>query len=918
MQEVEHHAFQVAFAHLAVRDAQRRLGHDVAQAGGHLVDRLHAVVHEEDLAAARQFLQDRRADQAGVEARHVGAYRLPVDRRGLDHAQVAQAHHAHVERARDGRGRQGQHVHLVAQAFDLFLVRHPEAVLLVHYDQPQRLEPHVALEQAVRADHDVHLSARDPGQHRLDVRGAAKAVQRLDPHRIVGEPARERLGVLLGQDRRRHQHRNLPPALHGQIGGAQRDLGLAVAHVAAHQPVHGFGRLQVGHDVVDGGALAAGLLERKARHELLVAVREVRQPRAVRAFAHRVQFEQFARHGLNRLAGAVLDALPRLAAQPVERRRGAARARVFLHEIDPLDRHVQLVAGGVFQMEIVALGPRHAQVVQPAVLSDAVVGMHHVVAGRQLAEAGQIVGDRPRPAPPPMPAFAEDFLLGEHDQPVVGQAESVRHLGDDDRAVPPVRRPPRRLRVDGKRHLVAVQQVLQVFGEAMGRDRQTDAQPGVPPVTDMRGERGQALLPAAGRARPAVQPRGDRAVRIHRRQATHFYAPAVGQRRVHLIPGRVRPCDRRDETAGLARGRGVGFQPVPHLGEARLLRRGFDRPDHAVARDVVRRLLQRGVQIGQQEFDTRKRQPALHVLHEALPFAVGHLAGVQGFLDRAPRGLQAGNGEEPHGQHHQFVHVGLRALRGRLERPHGLDRVAQKLDAHRPVGQRRKQIDDAAAHADLALFLHQRHAAIPPLHTVLDQFGERKVVADPQPQGRGDELFLGQHALQQGLGRGHQHRSADRQQVVQSLDLGGDGLAAGRHALGRGHVPRRIVADARGERGIRERAQVVGERLGVRVRGQDAQAGPRAVRQRVGHEQRLGCALEPGHAQYAPIRVGSGGAGQKADRGVARRGQRSRGHGGRICVHSRSRGTRVVGRLSPRPAPPRRRGRPAAPVRDGR
>ena len=918
MQEVEHHGFQVALAHLAVRDAQRGLGHDVAQAGGHLVDRLHAVVYEEDLAAARQFLQNRRADQAGVEARHVGAHRLPIDRRGLDHAQVAQAHHAHIERARNGRGRQGQHVHLVAQAFDLLLVRHPEAVFFVHHDQPQRLEPHVALEQAMRADHDVHLPARDPGQHGLDVRGAAKAVQRLDPHRVVGEAARERLGVLLGQNRRRHQHRDLPPAFHGQIGGAQRDLGLAVAHVAAHQPVHGFGRLQVGHDVVDGGALAAGLLERKTRHELLVAVREVCQPRAFRVFAHRVQFEQFARHGQNRLAGAALDALPRLAAQPVERRRRPARARVFLDEIDALDRHVHFVAAGVFQVEIVARGARHAQVVQPVVLPDAVVGMHHVVAGRQLAQAGQIVGDRPRPAPPPVPALAEHVLLGEHDQPVFGQAEPVRHLGDDDRAAPPVRRPPRRRLVDGKRHLVAVQQVLQVFGHAGGRDRQTHAQPGVPPTADLRGERGQALLPAAGRARSGVQPRGDRAVRVHRRQAAYLHPHAMRQRRFHLVRGGVGPLDRRHEAAGLARGHGVRLQPVPHLGEARLPSRGFDRPHHAVVRDVVRWLLQRRVEIGQQEFDARKRQPALDVFHEALPFPVRHLAGVQRLFYRAPRGLQAGDGKEPHGQHHQFVHVVVRALRGRRERPHGLDRVAQKLDADRPVGQRWEQIDDAAAHADLALFLDQRHAAVPPLHAVFDQFGERKIVADPQPQGRDDELFLGQHALQQGLGRGDQHRSADRQQVVQPFDLRGDGLAAGRHALGRGHVPCRIVADARGECGARERAQVVRERLGVRIRGQHAQAGPRAVRQRVGHEQGLRGALEPGHAQQASIRAVRGGAGQEADRGVACRGQRFRGHGGSLCLHSRAWGARVIGRPRLRHAPRRRRGRPAAPVRDGR
>jgi len=51
--------------------------------------------------------------------------------------------------------------------------------------------------------------------------------------------------MLLGEDRGRCEHRHLLPRLHRLEGRAQRDLGLAVSHVADQQPVHRAGALHV-------------------------------------------------------------------------------------------------------------------------------------------------------------------------------------------------------------------------------------------------------------------------------------------------------------------------------------------------------------------------------------------------------------------------------------------------------------------------------------------------------------------------------------------------------------------------------------------------------------------------------------------------------------------------------------------------
>ena len=63
-------------------------------------------------------------------------------------------------------------------------------------------------------------------------------VDDLDVERKLAHPRREAAMMLLGQDRRRHQHGHLLAGVDGLEGRADGDLGLAVADVAADQAVH--------------------------------------------------------------------------------------------------------------------------------------------------------------------------------------------------------------------------------------------------------------------------------------------------------------------------------------------------------------------------------------------------------------------------------------------------------------------------------------------------------------------------------------------------------------------------------------------------------------------------------------------------------------------------------------------------------
>ena len=76
--EVEHRALERVLAHLAVADDDARLGHQPLEQVGHRVDRLDAVVDDEDLAAAGQLGAQRPADHVLVELDDVGLDRQPI------------------------------------------------------------------------------------------------------------------------------------------------------------------------------------------------------------------------------------------------------------------------------------------------------------------------------------------------------------------------------------------------------------------------------------------------------------------------------------------------------------------------------------------------------------------------------------------------------------------------------------------------------------------------------------------------------------------------------------------------------------------------------------------------------------------------------------------------------------------------
>ena len=151
-EEREHPLLELALGELAVDDQEAQLRAELPQLLGRLLDRLDAVVEVERLAAARRLALEGDLDELLVVLADVRADRAASLGRGLDHADVAQARERHVQRARDRRRGQREHVHLEPQLAQELLLRDAEALLLVEDDQPEILRGDVARQDAVRAD----------------------------------------------------------------------------------------------------------------------------------------------------------------------------------------------------------------------------------------------------------------------------------------------------------------------------------------------------------------------------------------------------------------------------------------------------------------------------------------------------------------------------------------------------------------------------------------------------------------------------------------------------------------------------------------------------------------------------------------------------------------------------------------------
>ena len=308
-----------------------------------------------------------------------------------------------------------------------------ETLLLVHHDQPQFLEPGRCLQQAVGADDDVRGAVSQLHQRLLRLLWSLEPGQLANVDGELAHPFGERVEVLLREQRGRHQYRHLLAVLDRLEGRPDRDLGLAVADVAADEPVHRYRLFHVRLDIFDRGQLVRrlGVGERVLQLALPRGVGPERVP--PRVLAGRVELDQLGRDLPYRLARPSLGLLPVGAAHLVQG--GALPADVAGQLVQGIGRGEQPVARlaplawRVLDDQVFAIGAVDGALDHLHVAADAVLFVHHVVARTQFQRV-----DRVAPPARHLPhvlcggtSSTTDVRAGDDGQPATIVDESVLH-----------------------------------------------------------------------------------------------------------------------------------------------------------------------------------------------------------------------------------------------------------------------------------------------------------------------------------------------------------------------------------------------------------------------------------------------------------------------------------------------------------
>ena len=264
---VDNHLLELLFAHLAVCDRDARFGYQVSKMERRPIDRLHRVVDVKHLPVAHQFAPDRGRHLRVLLRAHIREDRVAFFRRSRQRRHLTDASDGKLERARDGRCGHRKHIHVGSQRLEGLLVFYSKALFLVDDDESQMLEAHGTCDEPVGPDHHVDLSLGEALDHLARLRVGLETAQRSHFDGKRCKALRERVDMLLDEQRRGTQHRHLSAVLYRLEGRAHGDLCLAKTHVAANEPVHRDGLLHVGLHLVNGAQLvrrlnkSEGLLE---------------------------------------------------------------------------------------------------------------------------------------------------------------------------------------------------------------------------------------------------------------------------------------------------------------------------------------------------------------------------------------------------------------------------------------------------------------------------------------------------------------------------------------------------------------------------------------------------------------------------------------------------------------------------------
>ena len=171
--------------HLPMADGYAGIRHQTAYHSLKLIQAFYAVVHEKDLAVARQFEIDGFGNNVVAQRIDRSYDRITVRGRRVYRRKVAGTHQRELQSTGNRRGTHGQSVDIHLHLLQFFLDCDPEFLLFVDHKQAQILEFHIFAYELVGTDNNVDFAVGKVGEYSLGILGRTGAREVVHPHRKI-------------------------------------------------------------------------------------------------------------------------------------------------------------------------------------------------------------------------------------------------------------------------------------------------------------------------------------------------------------------------------------------------------------------------------------------------------------------------------------------------------------------------------------------------------------------------------------------------------------------------------------------------------------------------------------------------------------------------------------------------------------
>ena len=273
------------------------------------------------------------------------------------------------------------------------------------------------------ADDNVDVTTGEVGEELGGLFGCASTRQVIDAHGEVLETFGEGAVVLVGEHGGGDEDGHLLAVVASLEGGTDSHFGLAEAHIAADETIHGTGRLHVALHLLCSLELVGRVFEHETGFELVLHLRVGAILEAFLLATHGIEGDEVARHVLHLLLGLVAQTLPTAMTQFGQGRGRGIVATVLRQLVELMDGDEEQIAVPVDEFDhlliaVVAFGIlADGHVDEATELGDAVIDVDDVVADVELQQLLDAHGNLARTcavgAKAVLVEAVEDLMVGE-------------------------------------------------------------------------------------------------------------------------------------------------------------------------------------------------------------------------------------------------------------------------------------------------------------------------------------------------------------------------------------------------------------------------------------------------------------------------------------------------------------------------